>query len=150
MRAGVRARSSTVGVRRGVAVGVGVVVGPEPGALWQVADPLSVNDPTAGSKPHVAALVEGQSRMPKLAVSRRRCWRPRWDRGVVRAAGADRDLPDAADRIGDAGRRLRIEALVDVVVAVEDEVGVGRVELFQKGGVFVLARPPELNSGMCQ
>src|SRR5204862_5563889 len=45
----------------------------------------------------------------------------------IQAAGADDELADA-DGIGDGGRRLRGEPLVDRVVRVHDDIGVVRVE----------------------
>jgi hypothetical protein len=44
---------------------------------------------------------------------------------VVRAAGAHDELTNAANVVGLARRRLPREALVDVVVPVEDDVGTG-------------------------
>ena len=52
----------------------------------------------------------------------------RCNRGVVCSAGTDDELANAV-RVGEAIRVLRIEPFVDVVVAVEDQVGVSRVQL---------------------
>ena len=62
------------------------------------------------------------------------------DRGVIRAAGAGDELANAGRGVRLAGRRLRREALVDVVVAIEDDVRVRGVQQVPEGmGVLVCA-----------
>jgi hypothetical protein len=66
----------------------------------------------------------------------------RRDRRVVLATRADDELPYPV-RIRLARRRLCREALVDVVVPVEDDVGMRCVEDAQKGRELGDARPAE-------
>ncbi len=56
-------------------------------------------------------------------------WGERCNCGVVRSTGTDCDLGYAIDRVGQARWGLGSEAFVDVVVAVENQVGVGGIEL---------------------
>src|SRR5688500_19456142 len=75
--------------------------------------------------PVVGALAEGElehARRGPTAALAVRLDRP--ERIVIGADGTDRELTDAASRVGDARWRLGSEALVDVLVPVEHHVGV--------------------------
>ena len=115
----------------------GEALGPARGAVDRAG--AGVGERAAGDRkerPVVGGRVQGEL---EDAERRRRC-APRWSggrqRAVVRlAAGADGELPDPVDRIGDGGsseRRARLHrrrALVDVVVPDQEEVDTGRVEV---------------------
>ena len=120
-----RARRGRVQVRR---VGGGRVVG----ARVVAGTGARVREPTSrrgDELPVVASRMEGQleqaegRRVSDEAVRGDVC-----DRGVVVAAGSHCELADPGDVVELPARGLRGEALVDVVVAVEDDVGVGSVE----------------------
>src|SRR6267378_1804283 len=68
------------------------------------------------------------SRIAQFAVG---LWRA--ERAVILAAGANDEFANAAHGIGSATRRLRGEALVIVVVAADNHVGVGFIECLPKG-----------------
>lgn len=78
----------------------------------------------------VAAISQGQFQdanrigEPNLAV------RGGWWRCLdyLGAAGADNELPDTSLRITRAIRRLRCKSLIDVLMAVQDELSIGLVE----------------------
>jgi hypothetical protein len=53
----------------------------------------------------------------------------RRDRSVICTACADGELAYAVHWVGYSGRCLRSEALIDVVMAIEDHVSVGGVQL---------------------
>ena len=79
----------------------------------------------------VVAAVRSVNSMTPWAADRRSSLFAVDGRGEVaqgRAAGADDELADAAVAILPAAGVLRREALVVVVVAVDDDVGAGRVE----------------------
>ena len=100
-------------------------------AQWQLAEPLSVNDPTAGRKRHSYALDAEREledaearRVARLAVRRARVGNVR--RLLPPVPTTNWRMPRARSSV--AVRRLRREALVVVVVPDEDEVGVRVVE----------------------
>src|SRR6266851_6378998 len=91
--------------------------------------------PLFGNKlPVVGTRLEGElqyakgRRIAQFAVG---LWRA--ERAVILAAGANDEFANAAHGIGSATRRLRGEALVIVVVAADNHVGVGFIECLPKG-----------------
>src|SRR5260221_9808971 len=69
----------------------------------------------------------------RIGVSHLAVWVRSSKRAVVLSAGADDKFADAALGVGSAIGSLRCETLVIVVVAAQDDVGIGFIERLPKG-----------------